>query len=404
MNQGMSQSEAGAEGIRNTGTVGGELKEAGTAHWNDPNNGATNSTGYRALPGGYFGDNGVFSSLGNGASFWSSSEDGSNAWYRWLYFNNNGVGRDNYHGRYYGFSVRCLKGAMPAAAPTVTSAEISSITESSAISGGVVISDGGAEVIARGVCWSVSENPTIDNFKTTDGTGIGTFISNISSLTPEVTYFIRAYATNSAGTSYGEQKVFTTFGTFTDNRDGRVYKKITIGIQTWMAENLAYLPAVSPPADGSEIDPYYYVCGYEGSNVSDAKATANYDTYGVLYNWPAALTACPAGWHLPTDAEWTTLTDFPGLSGGSMKEAGTNHWNDPNTGATNGSGLTALPGGNRYYYGDFDYLGFYANFWSSSENDASYAWYRYLTYDGGGVGRNNFGVDNGFSARCLQNN
>ena len=86
--------------------------------------------------------------------------------------------------------------------------------------------------------------------------------------------------------------------------DGKVYKVVQIGNQCWMAENLAYLPSVSPPTEGSLIDPYSYVYGYEGTDINEAKTTTNYQTYGVLYNWPATLEACPSGWHLPSDAEW----------------------------------------------------------------------------------------------------
>ena len=199
--------------------------------------------------------------------------------------------------------------------------------------------------------------------------------------------------------------------------DGKNYSIVKIGIQTWMAENLAYLLAVSPSSEGSNTDSYYYVYGYEGTTVSEAKATANYTTYGVLYNWPAALTACPAGWHLPSDAEWKVLEKnlgmtnsdadasgwrYTGTVGGKLKETGTSHWYSPNTGATNSSGFTALPGGNSYS-GGFGSLGFYADFWSASEGGASRAWFRILYYSTDGVTRGGSGRYSGFSVRCLQN-
>ncbi len=194
------------------------------------------------------------------------------------------------------------------------------------------------------------------------------------------------------------------FGTFKDSRDGRTYKTIGIGTQTWMAENLAWLPSVSPSKTGSEEEKYYYEYGYEGIIVIDALATTNYAAYGVLYNWPVALKACPSGWHLPTDAEWTKLTNFIGTpAGGKMKEIGIRHWTSPNTGATNSSGFSTFPGGNRDGNGDFEYLGLNADFWSASENDASKAWRRYLGYDSDGVYRNYDIKSYGFSARCLQN-
>ena len=200
---------------------------------------------------------------------------------------------------------------------SVTTGTVTNITTTTASCSGNVTSDGGSSVTARGVCWSTSENPTTSNSKTTNGTGLGTYTSNITGLSPNTTYYVRAYATNSQGTAYGEQRTFRTltasdieYGSFTDSRDGKVYKTVTIGEQVWMAENLAYLPSVVGPATESYTAPYYYVYGYDGTSVATAKATTNYQTYGVLYNWPAALTACPSGWHLPSDAEWTQMKNY----------------------------------------------------------------------------------------------
>src|SRR5690554_3367234 len=155
----------------------------------------------------------------------------------------------------------------------------------------------------------------------------------------------------------------TTSGTFIDSRDGNEYNWVQIGDQVWMAENLAYVPSVNMVADGSEdaAGSYYYVYGYDGTNVADAKATDNYATYGVLYNYTAACNSCPAGWHLPSDAEWTELTNYLGetVAGGKLKETGTTHWASPNTGATNETGFTALPGGYRGTDGAFYNVGNY---------------------------------------------
>ena len=143
-----------------------------------------------------------------------------------------------------------------------------------------------------------------------------------------------------------------TCGDFVSH-DGYDYSTVLIGEQCWFAENCRYLPEVSPSSEGNETDPYYYVYGYEGTDVAAAMSTSNYATYGVLYNWPAVMTEgiCPSGWHIPSDEEFTQLTDFLGgesVAGGKMKEAGYDHWNSPNTGATNSSGWTGLPGGYRY--------------------------------------------------------
>ena len=213
----------------------------------------------------------------------------------------------------------------------------------------------------------------------------------------------------------------TTSGTFIDSRDGNEYNWVQIGNQVWMAENLAYLPRVNRVADGSEdaAGSYYYVYGYDGTNVADAKATDNYATYGVLYNWTAAMDGeassttnpsgiqgvCPAGWHLPSDAEWTELTDYLGGTsdaGGKLKETGTTHWNSPNTGATNETGFTALPGGRRFYDGTFDVIGYGGYWWSASEGSATTAWTRSMYYSSSNVSRNYGSKELGFSVRCLR--
>jgi len=199
----------------------------------------------------------------------------------------------------------------------------------------------------------------------------------------------------------------TTSGTFIDSRDGNEYNWVQIGDQVWMAENLAYLPSVNMVADGSEdaAGSYYYVYGYDGTNVAEAKATDNYATYGVLYNWTAAMNACPDGWHLPSDAEWTELTDYLGgesVAGGKLKETGTTHWASPNTGATNETGFTALPGGDRYGNGTFFGVGNYGHWWSATEGNATYVWSRHMGYNFSDVYRGNYSKEVGFSVRCLR--
>lgn len=208
-------------------------------------------------------------------------------------------------------------------------------------------------------------------------------------------------------------------GGFTDSRDGNHYDVVKIGNQIWMAENLKYLPGLSGPVKGSNTDPYYYVYGYEGTSKSEAKATVNYNTYGVLYNWPAAMggstssTAnpsgvkgiCPTGWHLPSDAEWTELTDYLGgesLAGGKLKETGTTHWTSPNTGATNQYGFTGLPGGDRNTGETFLDIGNFGIWWSATENNTENAFYMYLQNNSSDAGRHSNLKELGLSVRCIR--
>ena len=156
------------------------------------------------------------------------------------------------------------------------------------------------------------------------------------------------------------------------------YSTVLIGDQCWFSENCRYLPEVSPSSEGSDTNPYYYVYGYEGSDVAEAQATSNYDTYGVLYNWPAVMdvysttwSICPSGWHIPSDEEFTQLIDFlggEGVAGGKMKEAGDDHWYTQSTGATNSSGWTGLPGGARWFENSsFVNKGSEGSWWSASQ-------------------------------------
>ncbi len=186
--------------------------------------------------------------------------------------------------------------------------------------------------------------------------------------------------------------------------DNRNYKTVKIGDQIWMAENLAYLPSVSPSSQGSASAPHYYVNGYQGIDVAAAKQHANYKTYGVLYNWPAAMAGaasssanpskvqgvCPAGWHLPSDAEWKQLemalgmtrsqADASGLRGNNQgtQLKTTSGWASNGNG-TNTSGFSALPGGCRFDgIGTFHSVGNNGYWWSSTELGSSHAWFRGL--------------------------
>jgi len=191
-------------------------------------------------------------------------------------------------------------------------------------------------------------------------------------------------------------------GTFTDRRDGKTYKWVKIGKQVWMAENLAYLPAVSTSAEGSLTDPYYYVYGYEGTDVATAKATFAYSTYGALYNWPAAIEACPSGWHLPNENEWATLAKSLGGSSVAGLEMKTIvGWGGSITNSTNSSAFSALPGGSRNSTGGF--LGISGNWWSDPLNDhATEAMGLALYPNVSDLISQKTDKKNGFSVRCVK--
>ncbi len=164
------------------------------------------------MPGGWKDDAGNFGNLGNNAFFFTSS----GWWYCCAYFRqlNYNDGNINANYTYYGYSmsVRCLKNTITAALPTVSTSPVTGITATTAVSGGTVINDNGAPVTARGVVWSTTAGPTIDNNQgiTSNGTGSGGFASDLAGLSPGTAYFVKAYATNSVGTSYGGEVQFTT--------------------------------------------------------------------------------------------------------------------------------------------------------------------------------------------------
>jgi uncharacterized protein (TIGR02145 family) len=171
--------------------------------------------------------------------------------------------------------------------------------------------------------------------------------------------------------------------TFTDSRDGKVYKKVAMGAQVWMGENLNYA------AGGSKC--------YENKS-------SNCEKYGRLYDWETANKACPAGFHLPTDAEWTVLENSVGggsTAGTRLKSStGWKRWSKIQIG-TNVYGFSALPGGNGSSDGDFSYAGSYGFWWGATELDANYAWIRGMYYNDGNVGRGNDDKTNLYSVRCV---
>lgn len=293
---------------------------------------------------------------------------------------------------------------------TVTTVEGSAVALTSATTGGTIASDGGAAVTARGVVYGTSPNPTLADNKTTDGAGTGTFVSALTGLKPSTTYFVRAYATTSVGTAYGSQVTINTVAGLVDV-EGNAYASVVIGTQTWMKENLK----VSKYRNGDPI-PNITTGSIWGSLVTGAFAFYGNDitndlVYGKLYNWYAAVDprgVCPTGWHVPTNDEWIVFSDYLGgepTAGGKMKSTGAGVWSQPNIGATNQSGFTALPGGFRSTNGDyiFERIGSAGIFWSTTAVSGATGWHRYLLSESEALLRDggSFKV-NGFSIRCLK--
>jgi len=302
---------------------------------------------------------------------------------------------------------------------TLTTLPIGNITDIAATTGGNITNDGGTAITNRGVVWSTTQNSTTANNSITNGSGTGSFTSNLTGLTANTTYYVRAYATNSAGTAYGNELSFTTTtggGGIVTNPgagvtfDGYTYPSIVLGNgQEWMSENLR----TTTYANGNPIPNVTDNTQWENLTTgawSHYNNDSQYENpYGKLYNWYTVddpRNVCPTGWHVPTDAEWTILSDYLGgenVAGGKMKSTGTQYWLSPNTDATNESGFSGLPGGYRYYNGTFDGIGDHGFWWSSTEDATYYAWDRYLYYNDGNVAwLGSFSKENGFSVRCLR--
>ena len=292
--------------------------------------------------------------------------------------------------------------------PTVTTAAITLVKATTASSGGNVTGDGNGPITARGVCYATATNPTILSTTTPGGTGTGPFTCNITGLAPSTTYYLKAYATNSAQTSYGSELTLTTSAA-TDG-DGTNYSSVTIDTQTWLAQNLkttrysnGELIGTTSPSTlniASETSPkYQWAADDSESNVA---------TYGRYYTWAAVTDSrnvCPTGWRVPSDDDWETLKSFLGgelVAGGILKETGTAHWTTPNEGATNFYGFTAVAAGYRISDGSFASFDLTNSYWSSTSNTSALAWGQGLRWDNAVLLRNGFDKNFGVVVRCIK--
>jgi uncharacterized protein (TIGR02145 family) len=297
--------------------------------------------------------------------------------------------------------------------PVILTSAIVEYTKYSAVVGGIVTNQGMTPLVERGLYWGLSPNPENSGTKIKMGNVLGAFSTKITGLSPNTNYYVKAYATNNNGTGYGSEKYFnsgndTTFPKVTDV-DGNFYHIVTIGNQIWMTENLrttkfndgTSIPLVTSNLPWNNLTSGAY-CWYNNDS-------ATYEIpYGKLYNWYAVNSGnlCPMGWHVPSDAEWDMLgASLDGsFVGDKVKEIGTTHWLSPNTGATNESGFTALPGGLRQENGIFSEIGSSSDWWSSTENNTLYALSRLVDSRYENFVKNVVGYPKkfGFSIRCVK--
>jgi uncharacterized protein (TIGR02145 family)/uncharacterized repeat protein (TIGR02543 family) len=360
-----------------------------------------NKSGFSALPSGCRNTDGNFYGQTTSVGWLSATQyDFQAAWSYTIAYNTNYL-----HKYYYyminGFSVRFVQNTTPPPSPPQAPSLLYAI-------GG----DGNAVVRFNRVSGATSYN-----FYYQTGSSVskatGFLISGadtgytISGLVNGSLYSIAICAVNAGGESALSNIVHTT-PLLVNDADGNQYHTVTIGTQVWTVENLkttkfndgSAIPLVTDSATWANLATPGY-CWYN----NDA-ATYKNTSYGAWYNWYTINTGklAPAGWHVPTDTEWTTLTTYLGgdsVAGGKLKEAGIAHWPSPNLGATNETGFTALPGGYRNHYSTFDNLGMFGYWWSSTGSVGN-AWFRIMNYDKANVEVSNNRMKEGFSVRCVR--
>jgi uncharacterized protein (TIGR02145 family) len=396
--------------------AGGNLKDTTTVMWLVPNTGATNMYGFSGLPGGRRDKTtGSFIEKDSSAYFWTSSmHDTEYTVLRLLDFEHKSILRYSYANQPSGYSIRCIRGCVPQPTPASAGPDQFNVPGNQAtLAANTPINGTGVWHIVSGTGGIVLD--TLNPLSTFQG-----LVDSAYHLTWTITTDCSS-STDTVMISF----IFDCGDLLTDFRDGQTYATVLIGTQCWMADNINIGSRINSDeegyqqADNNTIEKYCY-------NNDPAQC----EVYGGLYEWPEAMQyvtlqgaqgICPPNWHIPTDSELKTLTgtidsQYPvgdpewgkvgkcgSDAGGKMKETGLDHWNEPNTGATNSSGFTGLPGGYRNIYdGGFFEINELGAFWSSTQNDTQTAWSRYLNYDDARVSRFVSDKINGFSVRCVK--
>ncbi len=281
--------------------------------------------------------------------------------------------------------------------PNVSSSYPHHVTTTTAQLDGEVFNEGGAPA-TRGVCWSTSATPTIADSHSEAGTGVGVFTADLTGLTANTTYYARAYATNEGGTRYGDALIVKTmYGTVTDI-DGNVYQTVLIGTQEWMAENLKVTHYRTGDPIANITNNTLWSSTSSGAWCSYNNDPANATKYGLLYNHLTVTDSKglgPAGWHVPSDAEWTTLASYLGgadIAGYKMKRVG------QGIDADNSCGFTALFGGRRDFKGGFDDINRLIDIWSTTPASGGYYVWQ-LNVNGNGFSKYDASIKMGISIK-----